>query len=128
MDLAFEDMHGSVLGLSRGRGQFLNLQGAPIILKGGFFWIFFFFMYNHSDSNHSTCIKQKLFFSRLMRVLRWLNNVSGVYLIEVFLLLIGQQGFFRFHQVLALASHWWRIVQILYANAEQNDQYSANHS
>ncbi len=33
MDLAFDDMYGSVLGLNRGRGQFLNFVGAPMILK-----------------------------------------------------------------------------------------------
>ncbi len=34
MDLAFDDMHGhwSVLVLNRGRGQFLNFLGAPMIL------------------------------------------------------------------------------------------------
>ncbi len=33
MELAIEDMHGrSVLGLNRGRGQFLNFLGAHIIL------------------------------------------------------------------------------------------------
>jgi hypothetical protein len=34
MDLAFDDMHGhwSVQGLNRGRGQFSNFLGAPMIL------------------------------------------------------------------------------------------------
>ncbi len=45
--------------------------------------------------------------------LRWLNNVSGVYLTQVSLLLIGQQGlvdFFRYRPLLPIG---WRIVQIL---------------
>jgi hypothetical protein len=45
--------------------------------------------------------------------LRWLNNVVGVYLVQVSLLLIGQQGlvdFFRYRPLLPIG---WRIVQIL---------------
>jgi hypothetical protein len=45
--------------------------------------------------------------------LRWLNNVSGVYLTQVSLLLIGQQGlvdFFRYRPLLPIG---WGIVQIL---------------
>ncbi len=45
--------------------------------------------------------------------LRWLTNVSSLYLVQVFLLLIGQQGlgdFFRYRSLLPIG---WRIVQIL---------------
>jgi hypothetical protein len=44
--------------------------------------------------------------------LRWLNNVSGMYLVQVSLFLIGQQGlgqFFRYRPLLPIG---WRIVQI----------------
>ncbi len=46
--------------------------------------------------------------------LRWLNNVGGMFLVQVSLLLIGQQGlghFFRWYQPLLPID--WRIVQIL---------------
>jgi hypothetical protein len=45
--------------------------------------------------------------------LRWLSNVSAVYLVQVSLLLIGQQSlghFFRYRPLLPIG---WRIVQIL---------------
>jgi hypothetical protein len=45
--------------------------------------------------------------------LRWLNNVRGKYLTQVFLLLNGQQDlvdFFRYRPLLPIG---WRIVQIL---------------
>ncbi len=45
--------------------------------------------------------------------LRWLNNVVGVYLVQISLLLIGQQGladFFRYRPLLPIG---WKIVQIL---------------
>jgi hypothetical protein len=45
--------------------------------------------------------------------LRWLNNVVGVYLVQVSLLPVGQQGlvdFFRYRPLLPID---WRIVQIL---------------
>jgi hypothetical protein len=45
--------------------------------------------------------------------LHWLNNVSGVYLVQVSLLLIGQRSsghFFRYRPLLLIG---WRIVQIL---------------
>jgi hypothetical protein len=48
--------------------------------------------------------------------LPWLYNVVGVYLVQVSLLLIGQQGlghFFRYRLLLPIG---WRIVQI-YSNA-----------
>jgi hypothetical protein len=45
--------------------------------------------------------------------LRWLNNIGGVYLTQVSLLLIGLQDlpdFFRYRPFLPIG---WRIVQIL---------------
>ncbi len=45
--------------------------------------------------------------------LRWLNDVIGVYLVRISLLLIGQQGlgdFFRYRPLFPIG---WRIVQIL---------------
>jgi hypothetical protein len=45
--------------------------------------------------------------------LRWLNNVSGVYLVQVSLYLIDQAGFWPFLQVSALASHWLEAGQII---------------
>jgi hypothetical protein len=60
--------------------------------------------------------------------LRWHNNVSGVYLIQISLLLIGQQGFVDFLQVSALASHWLEDCANFTPTPEENDQYSANHS
>jgi hypothetical protein len=68
IDLAFEDMHGhwSVLGLIRGRGQFLN-----------------FFVLQRFYNGKS------VLFIAVNAGLRWLNNVSSVYLIQVSLFLIG---------------------------------------
>jgi hypothetical protein len=60
--------------------------------------------------------------------LLWLNNVSGVYLDQVFLLLIGQQGMGTFLQVLALASHWLEDFANFAPTLEENNQYSANYS
>jgi hypothetical protein len=45
--------------------------------------------------------------------LRWLNNVTGVYFVQVSLLLISQQvleHFFRYRSLLPIG---WKIVQIL---------------
>jgi hypothetical protein len=47
--------------------------------------------------------------------LRWLNNVVGVYLVQVSLLHIGQQGLVDFFSYRPLLPMGWRIVQI-YAN------------
>jgi len=79
-----EDMHGhwSVLGLDRGRGQFLNFLNAPMILY------------------------RKKCFLAVNASLRWLNNVSGVLLNPGFLASYWSAGFGRFLQVSALASHW----------------------
>jgi hypothetical protein len=47
--------------------------------------------------------------------LRWLNNVTGVHLVQVSLLLIGQQGLGHLFKYRPLLPNGWRIVQI-YAN------------
>jgi hypothetical protein len=52
----------------RGRGQFLNCLGAPMIFHA------------------------KSVFLAVIVSLRWLYNVRGVYLVQVLLLFIGQQG------------------------------------
>jgi hypothetical protein len=45
--------------------------------------------------------------------LRWLNNVVGVYLIQVSLILIGQQGLVDLFTYRPSPSIGWRIVQML---------------
>ncbi len=55
---------------------------------------------------------KKCFFLRLTRV-RWLNNVVGVHLDQVSLLLIGQQGLKHLFMYRPLLPIGWRIVQIL---------------
>ncbi len=61
--------------------------------------------------------------------LRWLNNVSGVYLVQVFLLLIGQHaGIGTFLQISALASHWLEDWANCTPTPEEIDKYSANHT
>jgi hypothetical protein len=45
--------------------------------------------------------------------LHWLNNVSDVYLNQVSLILIVQQGLVDFFKYLPLLPIGWRIVQIL---------------
>jgi hypothetical protein len=42
-----------------------------------------------------------------------LNNVGGVYLVRVSLLLIGEQGFEHFFRYRPLLPTGWRIVQIV---------------
>jgi hypothetical protein len=46
--------------------------------------------------------------------LRWLNNVSGVYLVQVSLLHIGQWGLGHFFRYRPLPLIGWRIVQVQY--------------
>ncbi len=78
-----------VQGLNRGRGQFLNLYLDK--------WFY-----------NSKCV-----FLAVNASLRWLNNVVGVYLVQVSWLLIGQQGlldFFRYRPLLPIG---WRNVEIL---------------
>jgi hypothetical protein len=45
--------------------------------------------------------------------LHWLNNVSGVYLAQVSLLLIGQQNLVDFIRYRPLLPIGWQILQIL---------------
>jgi len=44
----------------------------------------------------------------------WLNNVSDEYLVQVSLLLFGQQGLGHFFMYQPLLPIGWRIVQILH--------------
>jgi hypothetical protein len=94
----------SVLGLNRGHGLFLSFLGAPMIYKA------------------------KSVFFAVNASLRWLNNVSGAYLIQVSSLLIGPQEVGRFLQVSALASHWLEDCANFTPTPVENDQYRANHS
>jgi hypothetical protein len=93
VDLAFDDMHGQ-LALNRGRGQFLNFLGAPIILQ-----------------------RKKVYFSRLLRVcagLKILLAYTPVYArfpVQVSLLSIGQQGFGHLFGYQPLLPIGLRIVQ-----------------
>ncbi len=70
MDLAFDDMYGQFLGLNSGRGQFLNLIRVAAQMT----------------------LYLKNVYLAVNASLRCLNNVVGVYLIQVSWLLIGQQG------------------------------------
>jgi hypothetical protein len=56
-----------------------------------------------------------------------LANVVGVYLDQVSLLLIGQQGLVDL-QVSALASHWMEDYANITLTPEENNQYSDNYS
>jgi hypothetical protein len=60
--------------------------------------------------------------------LRWLNNVSGLYLVQVSLLLIGRQGLVDFFRYRLLVPIGWRIAQFLCLRRRNHDQYSANPS
>ncbi len=88
--------------LFRWRDQFLNFLGARFVycIKGVFFTV-----------NGS---------------LRWLNNVTGVYLVQVSLLLMDKLGvlgrFFRYRPLLPIG---WRIVQIL--PQRRRKMTNANH-
>jgi hypothetical protein len=76
-------------GLNRGHGQFLNFLGASMIYNA------------------------KSVFLAVNLSLRWLNNVSCLYLVQVSLLHIGRKGlidFFRYRPLLPIG---WRIVQLL---------------
>jgi hypothetical protein len=56
-------------------------------------------------------------------------NVSGVYLVQVSLLLIGGSiGFGTFLQVSTLASHWLEDCANFTPMPVKNNQDSANHS
>jgi hypothetical protein len=95
-------MHGhwSVLGLDRGRGQFLNFLNAPMILY------------------------RKKCFLAVNASLRWLNNVSGVLLNPGFLASYWSAGFGRFLQVSTLASHWQQDCANFTPPPEENNQYN----
>jgi hypothetical protein len=56
---------------------------------------------------------QKVYFFAVNASLRRLNNFSGVNLIQVSLLFIGQQGLGHFFMYRPLLPIGWRIVQIL---------------
>ncbi len=78
-----------VRSLNRSRGHLLNFLAAQMIYK------------------------TKSVFLAVNASLRWLNNAVGVHLVQVSLLLIGQQcliDFFRYRLLLPIG---WRIVQIL---------------
>jgi hypothetical protein len=61
--------------------------------------------------------------------LRRLNNVVSVYLVQVSLLLIGQQGLVDFFSYQPLLPIGWRIVCAHFTpTPEANNQYSANYS
>ncbi len=86
-------------GLNWGRGQFLNFLGAPMIYNA-----------------------KSVFLVRDCVAL----IISGVLLVLVSLLLIGQQGlghFFRYRPLL-----WLVDCANFTPTPEENDQYSANHS
>jgi hypothetical protein len=70
----------------------------------------------------------KSVFLPVIASLRWLNNVSGMYLVQVSLLLIGQQDFGRFLQVSALSSHWLADYANFTLTPRKNNKYSANYS
>jgi hypothetical protein len=61
-------------------------------------------------------------------ILRWINNVVGVYLVQVSLLLIGQQGMAHLFRYRPLLPFGWKIEQILMPTPEENNQYSATLS
>ncbi len=60
----------------------------------------------------NNCIMQKSVFLAVSASLRWLHNVSGVHLVQVSLLLIGQQGLGDFYRYRPLLTNGWTIVQI----------------
>jgi hypothetical protein len=104
MDSAFYEIVWLVPGLSRGRGHFLIFCCCSMIYDA------------------------KSAFLAVNASLRYLNNVGGVYLVQVSLLFIGQQGLgysFRYRPSLPIG---WRIVQLFTPTQDENDQYSANHS
>ena len=87
MDLAFDDMYG----------HFYASIGYAASFK--------FFSCSNDDT--------KSVFLAVNASLRWFTNVVGMYLVQVFLLLIGQQGLGDFFRYRPLLPFDWRIVQIL---------------
>ncbi len=93
MDLAFEDMHGSVLGL---------------VFK--FLWC----------SNDFIIYNAKTVF---LASLRWLTKVRDVYLVQASSAFYWSAGFGTFLRVSALASHWLKDCENNKPTPEENDQY-----
>ncbi len=56
----------------------------------------------------------------------WRNNVVGVYLVQVSLLLIGQQDLVL--SISAFDSHWLEDCANFTPKPEENNQDNANHS
>jgi hypothetical protein len=54
---------------------------------------------------------RKKWITRVHVSLHWLNNVSGAYLVQVSLRLIGQQGLGHFSRYRTLLPTGWRTVQ-----------------
>ena len=73
------------------------------------------------------CIAKSAFLA-VNASLRWLNNVTGVYLVRGFLAFNWSAGFGTFLQVSALASNWLEDCANITPKQEENDQYSANYS
>jgi hypothetical protein len=65
--------------------------------------------------------------SWLMQVCVGFNNVTGEYLVQVSLLLIGQQGLGHFFRILTLASLWLEDCANFTPTPEENYQYSAKY-
>jgi hypothetical protein len=59
--------------------------------------------------------------------LRWLNNVGSAYLVQVSLILIGQQGWGHFSGI-GLAFDWLEDFANCRPTPEKYNKYSANHS
>jgi hypothetical protein len=68
------------------------------------------------------------FFLAVNASMRWLNNVSGMDLIQISLLLIGQQGLVDFFSYRPFPSHWLEDCANFMPMLEENDQYGTNHS
>ncbi len=86
-------------------------------LKG----LFFIFLVAPMILKYKKCISPGEY-----KFIHWLNNVSGVYLVQVSLLLIGRQGlgdFFKSRSLLPiLAGGLCKVMP----TPEENDQYRAN--
>ncbi len=75
------------------------------------FWACHFF--NKFFRCFNDFIKQHVYFTRSLRVYIGLNNVSNVYLVQVSLLPIGQQGLGHFFRCRSLLPIGWRTLQIV---------------
>ncbi len=73
-------------------------------------------------------ITQKEYFSRLLRLcVGLINNVGGVYLVQVSTLFIGLHSLEHFFRHRSLLPIGWRMVQFT-PTPEENNQYCASHS